>query len=313
MSTNEVIGNVPEVLHLRSPEVIEENPWHTPGTGDGQMAGAFTGAWSDWSEEWQLVTRKEMKRLKLNFEDEGGFFMSFEDFLRFFTTLTICQNRTYRVHTSTYEVAHMVTYMNAREVLGRAHLAAGRYVVIPTTFSPNIETDFLIRFQTLSSTATFTPLTKDLPPISRLKPFPIGVLRLEIVNCVNLVRQKIWGPGADPYCIIHVFDASSRPTSTQRTGVQRSTLNPTFRASFMWAIRHPRECIVRVEVWNRYGVGDRFLGCVVFKVEDYMGGDRKGRTWEVDLGVKGREGREGELVGGSVRLRVRYEDSLDRL
>ncbi|KAJ3210426.1 Calpain-6 [Dinochytrium kinnereticum] len=62
-------------LRRRSIQLVQlRNPWHSHADGHA----GFTGAWSDWSEEWQLVTKKEMKRLKLSFEDDGAFFMSFE-------------------------------------------------------------------------------------------------------------------------------------------------------------------------------------------------------------------------------------------
>ena len=59
------------------------NPWGNYGgnesrSGNKGRAGAFTGAWAEWSEEWQLVSRRELHRLNLSFENNGDFFMSFE-------------------------------------------------------------------------------------------------------------------------------------------------------------------------------------------------------------------------------------------
>ncbi|KAJ3096293.1 Calpain-6 [Phlyctochytrium planicorne] len=426
-------------LRRRSVQLVQlRNPWHNSEEGHA----AFTGAWSDWSEEWQLVTKKEMRRLKLAFEDDGAFFMSFEDFLKYFTTLTICRqftadnrpflpkwswqyysswsisnktaggcinypesfpdnpqfllelsqpaivmislmqrepgslqvigepprnlsigfailrvedNRKYRVHTSSYEVTAMVTYMNSREVFGRARLDVGRYVLVPTTFHPNQEGDFMIRLHCPSSSVSlFEPLIKDLPlgrggktlrklglnkTSTMARSYPIGVLRAEVVGCTNLARQKLLGAGADPYCILYLVDsnfiADHTPTTlpgsamaappapagkprrwkAQKTRVSRSTLNPTFRSSYMWTLKRPRESWVQVEVWNRYPIraADRFMGMAIIRVEDYMSHERSGRTWEVDLQLRPRGDSPEMDVKGSIRMRVRYEDSLEHL
>lgn len=69
---------------LRKSGMIEllrvRNPWG----GDVEWTGAF----SDKSREWQLVTESE--KLDLNFDHDGEFWMSFRDFLKYFDTLEIC-------------------------------------------------------------------------------------------------------------------------------------------------------------------------------------------------------------------------------
>ncbi|KAI9349127.1 hypothetical protein BDR26DRAFT_1004239 [Obelidium mucronatum] len=64
------------------------NPW---GVLSGQNGGGYTGAWAAWSDEWQLVTKQELKRLNLNADNNGAFFMSFEDFIKYFTSVIICR------------------------------------------------------------------------------------------------------------------------------------------------------------------------------------------------------------------------------
>ncbi|XP_006130420.1 calpain-3 isoform X2 [Pelodiscus sinensis] len=57
------------------------NPW-------GQVE--WKGAWSDRSDEWTLIDKAEKIRLQHNIEEDGEFWMSFEDFMRYFTKLEIC-------------------------------------------------------------------------------------------------------------------------------------------------------------------------------------------------------------------------------
>ncbi|KAJ8310637.1 hypothetical protein KUTeg_012502 [Tegillarca granosa] len=50
----------------------------------------WKGAWSDGSAEWKQVSASEKKELGLTFDDNGEFWMSFEDFCRYFTSMDIC-------------------------------------------------------------------------------------------------------------------------------------------------------------------------------------------------------------------------------
>ncbi|RUS84595.1 hypothetical protein EGW08_007622 [Elysia chlorotica] len=64
------------------PMVRIRNPW-----GNGSE---WKGAWSDGSREWTLLTEDEKQELGLNFEDDGEFWMSFQDFTSNFQKLEIC-------------------------------------------------------------------------------------------------------------------------------------------------------------------------------------------------------------------------------
>ncbi|CAG8513647.1 10540_t:CDS:2 [Ambispora leptoticha] len=59
------------------------NPW---GSGE------WNGAWSDDSLEWKNVNEAERKKLALKVADDGEFWMSYDDFIANFSTLTICRH-----------------------------------------------------------------------------------------------------------------------------------------------------------------------------------------------------------------------------
>lgn len=69
-----IVNNTP-LLRIR-------NPW-----GNEQE---WRGAWSDNSREWQSVSDDEKRDMNLNFEHDGEFWMSFQDFMREFEKLEIC-------------------------------------------------------------------------------------------------------------------------------------------------------------------------------------------------------------------------------
>ncbi|XP_076017479.1 calpain-5 [Genypterus blacodes] len=58
------------------------NPW---GTTD------WTGAWSQGSQEWQQMARKEREKMGLVVRDVGEFWMDFEDFCQYFTDVVLCR------------------------------------------------------------------------------------------------------------------------------------------------------------------------------------------------------------------------------
>lgn len=53
-------------------------------------------------------------------------------------------NRTYRMHAPQQKLGGSI-YINSRSVFMRIGLKEGRYVVIPTTFDPGLDGDFLLR------------------------------------------------------------------------------------------------------------------------------------------------------------------------
>nr|XP_056707066.1 calpain-3 [Euleptes europaea] len=59
------------------------NPW-------GQVE--WNGAWSDNSKEWGLIDKSEKIRLQHKIAEDGEFWISFEDFMRYFTKLEMCNH-----------------------------------------------------------------------------------------------------------------------------------------------------------------------------------------------------------------------------
>eukprot|EP00106_Octopus_bimaculoides_P017419 XP_014784861.1 PREDICTED: calpain-B-like [Octopus bimaculoides] len=63
------------------PMVRIRNPW-----GESE----WNGAWSDQSEEWKFISQAERNEIGLVYEDDGEFWMSFQDFISNFQKLEIC-------------------------------------------------------------------------------------------------------------------------------------------------------------------------------------------------------------------------------
>lgn len=61
-----------------------------------------------------------------------------------YCTLQVELNRKYRMHSAQQKVAGSI-YINSRCVFLRKELREGRYVIVPTTFDPAQQGDFLLR------------------------------------------------------------------------------------------------------------------------------------------------------------------------
>lgn len=58
------------------------NPWGNESE--------WQGAWSDGSSEWQLLSESEKKSIGLTYDDDGEFWMSFDDFCSNYTKVEVC-------------------------------------------------------------------------------------------------------------------------------------------------------------------------------------------------------------------------------
>ncbi|CAH8432796.1 unnamed protein product [Schistosoma rodhaini] len=58
------------------------NPWGNESE--------WSGPWSDQSREWRNIPPDERKRIGLTFDEDGEFWMSFDDFVHYFSRLELC-------------------------------------------------------------------------------------------------------------------------------------------------------------------------------------------------------------------------------
>jgi len=70
-----VKGQEVELIRIR-------NPW-----GNERE---WTGAWSDGSNEWKMLSDSEKKELGISYDDDGEFWMSFQDFCANYTKVEVC-------------------------------------------------------------------------------------------------------------------------------------------------------------------------------------------------------------------------------
>uniref|UniRef100_A0A8C5D285 Calpain 5a n=1 Tax=Gadus morhua TaxID=8049 RepID=A0A8C5D285_GADMO len=318
------------------------NPW-------GQRE--WNGPWSDSSEEWQKVSKSERESMGVTVQDDGEFWMMFDDFLANFTDLILCRlintsylsfhktweeavlsgswsrhddplsnraggclnnklsymqnpqyvfdvkkpedevlvclqqrdrratlregrgenlavgfdiqrvelNRLYRMHTSQQKVAGS-TYINSRSVFKRVDLKEGRYVVLPTTFDPALEGEFLLRLFS-DVPADCKELTVDQPAQtcwSGMCGYPTLVTMVHVHQADGLAGQD--SDGGNPYVIIRCEGKKVR------SPVHKDTRSPVFDTKALFYRKKERQAI-SIEVYNHNVIKDSFLGQVTLTAE----------------------------------------------
>ncbi|XP_065580677.1 calpain-5-like isoform X2 [Artemia franciscana] len=305
------------------------NPW-----GEKEWNGSF----SDGSPEWSKITSSEREKLGLTFEDDGEFWMTFDDFTDNFTEVSVCYllntsimslnktwqeqrffgawtkgvhnsaydrsggcanypdsflrnpqyyfdspgesveivvqlmqrdirdkrhkgvenatigihalrvelNRRYRLHTL-LETAAVSDYIKTRAVLLRMTLPYGRYVMLPTTFKPGVETDYLLRI--------FSTTYIEAQPLKREAPSPsiwpcISSPKLAthvLVRGISGLSKKM-----QAYCIIRCEGTVVRST----TPSESTELHWNIGALFYRKTGKP----IKIQVWERRMLRDVMLG-----------------------------------------------------
>uniref|UniRef100_A0A8C5MRP9 Calpain-5 n=1 Tax=Leptobrachium leishanense TaxID=445787 RepID=A0A8C5MRP9_9ANUR len=313
------------------------NPW---GSGE------WTGPWSDNSEEWKKVSRGDREKMGVTVNDDGEFWMSWDDFCSHFTDLVVCrrvnthllsthktwtevsvksnwkqdvdpfkdrsggcpnykdtylhnpqfvfdvtlnqdcalmsleqedrrtqrstgggenlpigffvfkveENRKYRLHRQASKVSSS-TYINSRSVFLRAELQKGRYVILPTTFSPGLIGSFLLRVYT-DRAIRLRELTRDVPERSCLS-FCLGAPRI-VTSITVHSASGLSQPGSNQDPSVYATIRCERKKVTSRVVKGR---NPEFDLKGVFYRKKERRPLV-VQVWlSRFG-RDVLLGSV---------------------------------------------------
>lgn len=174
-----------------------------------------------------------------------------------FYVMRVELNRTFKCH-RTYDKAGQSAFVNAREVFERLELEPGRYVVIPSTFEPNIDGEFLVRVYTDRSN-DMAELSLHKPETSFFSCLPIFKYPTHQVSCIVTEVSALQKKGAsltlDPYCII------TCEGNKVTTSIMKSNLNPTFNQGGLFYVKEVGTAILKIQVWdNNNLMPDTFLG-----------------------------------------------------
>ncbi|XP_051512776.1 calpain-5-like [Myxocyprinus asiaticus] len=239
-------------------------------------------------EEDEVLISLQQKDMKIHRPQGMG-----ENLTMGFAIFKVEMNRKYRMHDIiTQQNVVTSTYINARTVFMRSVLQKGRYIIIPSTFTPEVLGDFMIRI--------FTDVNSDCRELVLDKPsvhcwtsfvgYPQAVTQIYVHSAEGLQIQDSNG-GADPYLLI-----SCEGSTVQSLG-NKNTLKPVFDTRAIFYRKNPRKPIT-VQVWNSNAVKDQFMGQVVLTASLQDSSDPQ----KLQLRKRGRA--MAEEMPGTISLRV---------
>ncbi|XP_060688066.1 calpain-5-like [Hemiscyllium ocellatum] len=198
-----------------------------------------------------------------------------------FSIFKVELNREYRLH-SPYQKVTGSTYIDKRSVSLRTCLKKGRYVIIPSTFEPYVEGDFLLRIYT-DVVSRCRELTLDKPEMTCwniIIRYPRIVTKVHLHSATDLPKQNSSG-GADAYA---VFKCEYHKIST---AIFEDTLNPQFDTNAIFYRRNPKLPII-IQIWNSNKICDTLIGEVTLEESQ----DNSSRQQILQLQTKDRQESE---------------------
>ncbi|CAI2172958.1 11247_t:CDS:1, partial [Funneliformis geosporum] len=204
-----------------------------------------------------------------------------------FILLKIEENRKYRIHKPTYEVAGRVAYINSREITARILLKRGKYVLIPSTYNMGEEGNYFMRLFSAKKVA-IKELVQDKPKkkwwypiIYWKKSYFVGSIR---VNLMNANLKKSIG---NAYFKIIFADLKGR--------IKKRIITPKFKAvassdgnsteiglEYVFYTRDPSNSGLILQLYKKNALSkDKMLGEVHIFVDPYSKQDKPNRMWEI--------------------------------
>ncbi|XP_072451473.1 calpain-5-like isoform X2 [Chiloscyllium punctatum] len=198
-----------------------------------------------------------------------------------FSIFKVELNREYRLH-SPYQKVSGSIYIDKRSVSLRTCLKKGRYVIIPSTFEPYVEGEFLLRIYT-DVVSRCRELILDKPEVTCwniIIRYPRIVTKVHLHSATDLPKQNSSG-GADAYA---VFKCEYHKIST---AIFEDTLNPQFDTNAIFYRRNPKLPII-IQIWNSNKICDTLIGEVTLEESQ----DNSSRQQILQLQTKDRQESE---------------------
>ncbi|CAC5360721.1 CAPN5 [Mytilus coruscus] len=245
------------------------------------------------SDEWNKIPEEEKKRVGLTFEEDGEFWMSFDDYCHNFVHTAVCRV----VNTSMFSINKTWHEGSAHGEWKKPDRAGGCANNRDTfLLNPQVEENRRYRIHDLTQhTIVTSTVFKNQRSIFLKHNLKQGryvavtsYIHSTTTDAVIIDKYVSAGNRADPYCII------SCEGEKVRTKTASDTTAPEWNQSAVFFRTKPNKPL-KIQIWNHNILKDTYMGKHVFMSTD----DMKDSIVSVDLVGRGKQGdqqRPGKLT-----------------
>jgi hypothetical protein len=277
--------------HLNTSIFSFEKRWHgITFRGEWSVEKSLSGGCVNNKEtfyqnpQYRIVTHKPTTLIIGLMQEDKRANLARENLTIGFVVLRVEENRKYRVHKPTYDVAGRVTYINTREVTARISLKSGNYILIPSTFNYGDEGHYFMRIFS-GNRISIERIEKDKPkkkwwyPIIYWgKSYFVGMVRIRI-SSVNLKRCI-----GKAYIKIIFVDLHGR--------IKQRIVSPKFATNdgdvtdilseYVFYARDPSTAGLLFQLYQKNTFSkDKLLGEMRLLVDSYSKEEKVGKMWEI--------------------------------
>ena len=211
----------------------------------------------------------------------------YEDLSIGFQLLHIEKNRKTRIHVPMDSVNTKTNFINARQVTFAGILDQGCYMIIPCTFAPKYEGEYLLQIYTFCDSSC-KMMIRDIPKKKIFHSRVKNALSIT-VHHATLTKLKGFHTSIAPYVKVTVEGTSLRT-------ICRAKTSPTFEEGLLFYPKHLKKVNIKFEVYHSGVLLDTHLGSCAFPISTIVN-RKQGVRYSTSCFLRGKDPLEPYTTG----------------
>jgi len=276
--------------------------WHHPYNAGGCINH------STWHQnpQYRLKTSKDSHIIISLQQKEARLFCSSgtaaEGLSMGFHLLHIEKNRKTRIHVPMDSVNTKTHFINSRQITFAGQLPRGTYMIIPCTYNPKQEGEFLLQVYTFcNSKCKF--MKRDVPKKKIFQSRVKNALSITVHNA-SLTKLKGFHTSMAPYVRVTVENTTLKTICRENT-------SPTFDEGLLFYPKDPKNAVIKFEVYHSGVLLDTHLGACSFPISS-IANRKQGVRYSSTCRLRGKDPLE-SFSTGSLSFSVYFQSQPELL